>query len=269
MSIYNIDNFLVPKDIKPGNHIRFNLNENDSKISIGAIGMSYTKDFFKLSLINLIKKTIGNKNIKIKGKNIEFLINEDHPEEHVVYAKLMFPMLFGFTRLTRDIHNLAYISIADEWKNIPSNDLYQAMSRFVRKLQKTFNDEVKLLETLKEKNLDYKESIETGEYTLEYDNEKLEIEENIDVYRLRSFMNRNIDIRRQLEDTSVLYIEETLIPEERVERFFGKKPEEKIKFKYSRKRLPEIIQIGLNGEEITTVHFSKRSNDESTVINEW
>lgn len=219
--------------------------------------MSYTKDFFKLSLINLIKKTIGNKNIKIKGKNVEFLINDNHPEEHVVYAKLMFPMLFGFTRLTKDIHELAYISKADGWKNISETTLYQAMSRFVRKLQKTFNDEVKLLETLKEKNLDYKESIETGEYTLEYDNEKLEIEENIDVYRLRSFMNRNIDIRRQLEDTSVVYIEETLTPEERVERFFGKSKEPEAKLKFKHKKPATILPIGPNGEILSFYHFSK------------
>lgn len=267
MSIYNIDNFRVPKDIKPGNHIRFNLNVNDSKISIGAIGMSYTNDFFKLSLINLIKKIVGNKNIEIKGKNIEFLINDKYPKEHVVYAKLVFPMTFGFTRLSRDIHNLAYISVADGLKNISSNDLYHLMSRFVKKLQKSFNDEVKLLETLKEKNIDYKESIQFGEYILKYDNKKLEIEENIDVYRLRSFMNRNIDIRKQLEETSIVYIEEILTPEERVDRFFGKIPEEKIKFKL--KRLPEIIPIGSNGkDELSLYHFSKKSND-TIVIKEW
>ena len=260
MSIYNIDNFRVPKDIKPGNQLRFNFNVNDSKISIGAIGMSRANDFFKLSLINLIKNVVGNENIDIEGENIEFLINDKCPREPCVYAKLVFPMRFGFVRLTRDINNLAYISILEGYKHISSFDLYQVMNRFVRKLQTAFEKEVKLLETLKEKNIDYEESIESGEYALEYNRQKLDIEENIEVYRLRSFMNRNIDIRRQLEETTIVYIEEPPTPEERVEKFFGKSKEPEAKLKFKHKKPATILPIRPNGEILSFYHFSKPSS---------
>lgn len=219
--------------------------------------MSYTNDVFKLSLINLIKKVVSEENIDIEGENIEFLINDNHPGEPSVYVKLVFPMRFGFARLTRDIINLAYISKADGWKHISDITLYQAMDRFVRKLQTTFEKEVKLLETLKEKNIDYEESIESGEYTLEYDRQKLDIEEHIDVYRLRSFMNRNIDIRRQLEETTIVYIEESPTPEERIEKFFGKSKEPEAKLKFKHKKPATILPIGPNGEILSFYHFSK------------
>ena len=258
MSIYNIDNFRVPKDIKPGNQLRFNFNVNDSKISIGAMGMSRANNFFKLSLIHLIKKVVGNDKFDDDDFNEkEFLINAKCPGEHVVYTKLVFPMRFGSTRLTKDIHELAYISKADRWKNISETTLYQAMNRFVRKLQTTFEKEVKLLETLKEKNIDYEESIESGEYTLEYDIQKLNIEEHIDIYRLCSFMNRNIDIRRQLEETTIVYIEEPPTPEERIEKFFGKSKEPEAKLKFKHKKPATILPIGPNGEILSFYHFSK------------